>query len=167
MANIEEEIKAFLSDKENIKALMNDEKFMDAVSGGQASPETYKERFKKFGLEFSDDEAKVIQKTVTKAIDTPTEKLDDSLLESITGGGKGAVIGVALGAIGGGVAVELGGLGCMIAAHIYAAKAERAYKNGNYDDCAKYNAKSDRCGNIGVDLASFGITAALRKHKNK
>lgn len=57
MENREEIIKAFVNDKEKVQAIANDEQFVNTVSEGKATPETYKEEFKKFGLVLSDEEA--------------------------------------------------------------------------------------------------------------
>ncbi|MBR2735532.1 MAG: hypothetical protein IKE05_05005, partial [Clostridia bacterium] len=88
MPNKEEQIKEFLKNKEKLKALLNDEEFIDKVSKREATAETYREKFKKLGLEIDDEDAKQIQSTVSKLFEMPTEKikLDDEFLKDIAGG---------------------------------------------------------------------------------
>lgn len=148
MKSREEQIKKFLSDEKKLKALVNDEAFIDKVSGGCATPEAYQEELKKFGLEISEDEAKQIEDTVNKIFETPTEQLDDDFLKNIAGGvvsndntainnenenvrapsssrglPTGAVVGLAVGIP---VAAWLGsGIGCAIAASVYRKKKNK------------------------------------------
>ena len=163
-----EEIKAFFSDEEKVKALMNDEEFINKISGEQSTPEVYAEEFKKFGLELSEDEAEIIQKTISKIMSTPTDEIDDSFLESVAGGkvtagtvGAGAVAALGIGFL----ATEITGIGFVLAGRMNAAKAKGAYKNGDYDKCHKYLKKANKLNNIGSDISSFGYTKALRRHE--
>ena len=66
MTSNEEKIKAFLNDEEKMKALLNDEEFINKVSSEAATAETYKEEFKKFDIELSDDEANRMKDTIIK-----------------------------------------------------------------------------------------------------
>ena len=172
MAN-EEKIKAFFNDKEKVKALENDEEFTNKISGGTATAGAYKDEFKKFGLELSDDEAKLVQKTVAKAMDTPTEKLDDSFLESLASGkvtGTDVAAGIGLGVVGivlAGIAVELAGIGMSMAGRVYAAKAKHAYKNNDYEKSDKYLEKANKLDRLGSDTMSFGFTKAIRKYEGE
>lgn len=90
MQNREEVIKAFFSDEEKVQAIAKDEEFLNKVSGGEATPETYKEEFKKFGLDLTDEEAAQTEEMVNKIHSTPDEKLpkvlNDLSLESVSGG---------------------------------------------------------------------------------
>lgn len=90
MKNREEVIKEFLNDKEKLKAISEDEEFISKVSKGKATPETYKEEFKKIGLELTDEEAVQTAETINKIQNTPEEKLpkvlNDLSLENISGG---------------------------------------------------------------------------------
>ncbi|MBR2578593.1 MAG: hypothetical protein IKE41_00430, partial [Clostridia bacterium] len=54
----------------------------------EATAETYREKFKKLGLEIDDEDAKQIQSTVNKIFEMPTEKikLDDDFLKNVAGG---------------------------------------------------------------------------------
>lgn len=102
----EEKIKAFFNDEEKVKEFMNDEEFINKVSECQATPEIYVEKFKKFGIELSEEEAKAVQETVEKIMEKPVEELDESALKDISGGvtGKQVAAGIALtaaGAVGG------------------------------------------------------------------
>ena len=128
----EEKLKAFFNDKEKVKALANDEEFIDKVSKREATSETYKEEFKKFDIEISEDEAKQIQDTVNKIFETPNEKLlDDEFLEGVVGGGDSEYspgIGTAWLIASGGTLVAAAG--CAVAAFAYD-------KKGNYGASAR------------------------------
>lgn len=86
MLKSEERIKDFLRNEEKVKALASDEVFIEKVSGGKATPETYAEEFRKLGLELSADEAKEVRKTTMKLLDIPVEELADISLENVAGG---------------------------------------------------------------------------------
>ena len=87
MTSNKEKIKAFLNDEKKMEALLNDEEFMNKVSNEEATAETYKEEFKKFDIELSDDEANQIKDTISKIFKTPTEELNDEFLKDVAGGG--------------------------------------------------------------------------------
>ena len=87
MTSNEEKIKAFLNDEKKMKALLNDEEFINKVSSEEATAETYKEEFKKFDIELSDDEANQMKDTIVKIFKTPTEELRDEFLKGVSGGG--------------------------------------------------------------------------------
>ena len=93
MGNREKAIKAFFDDEKNIKAIASDEEFINKVSGGEAKPETYKEEFKKFGLDLTDEEAAQTAEMINEIRSTPDEKLpeklNDLLLGDISGGEEG------------------------------------------------------------------------------
>ena len=93
MKNREEEIKAFFDDEEKIKAIANDKEFLDKVSGGEATPKTYKEEFKKLGLDLTDEESAQTAEMINEIRSTPDEKLpeklNDLLLGDISGGEEG------------------------------------------------------------------------------
>ena len=86
MTSNEEKIKAFLNDEKKMKALLNDEEFINKVSSEEATAETYKEEFKKFDIELSDDEANRMKDTIIKIFKTPTEELTDEFLKDVAGG---------------------------------------------------------------------------------
>lgn len=88
MQNREEVIREFLNDKEKIKAISDDEEFISKVSEGKATPETYKEEFKKIGLELTDEESTQVADMIDKIQHTPPEKLEDLSLENISGGNR-------------------------------------------------------------------------------
>lgn len=111
MANLEEKVKEFLSDEKKAEALENDEKFLDAVSGGTATPETIAQKFGELGLPLSDDEAVRVEKTTQKIFSIEPEQLADVELNSVTGGLNSSELyhGVAkLGVVSG----AAGGVGC-------------------------------------------------------
>ena len=85
-------IKEFMSDEKNLKALLTDDEFISKVSGGNATSETYMEKFKKLGLELSAEEAEAVGNTVNKIFETPTEELDDEFLKNISGSGPDYIL---------------------------------------------------------------------------
>ena len=86
MKTREEIIKEFLKDEEKVQAMAKDEEFVIKVSEGKATSETYKEEFKKFGLELTDEEATRTADMIDKIQNNPPEELDDLSLGDITGG---------------------------------------------------------------------------------
>lgn len=108
MENSNEKIKEFFSDKSKVKGLVNDEAFMKKISGGTATPETYREKFKSLGLELNEKESKEISKDVKILLSATPEELKDISLENVSGGSNSNNIGIGIG-IGGGV-LGLGGL---------------------------------------------------------
>ena len=103
MAISEEKVKEFLGNEENLKAIASDEEFLKKVSGGMATAETYKEEFKKFGIDLSAEEAKKVEEETKKYLSMPPEKLQklaDDALGGIAGGSTaGAICGGALGTL--------------------------------------------------------------------
>lgn len=147
------------------------------MSKGEDTPDTYKDALNKLGLEIGIDAAKQIQEIVHKIFDTPTEKLSDDFLKSISGGsdtyedsGFGEKIERTSGdskiarndsqrglyitaAMGGAFACSC--LGCLIAGVIYQKKAVNA------DTLAKeleYYEKADKILTVGgcLDGAALG-----------
>ena len=168
----EEKIKAFLSDEEKVKALLNDEEFISKVSSEEATAETYKEEFKKFDIELSDDEANRIKDTIIKIFKTPTEELNDEFLKDVSGGGVptdadknkmnqqtsqgkssrgvGVVGAVGIGTLAVGTLWLASAVGLKIAGKIYS-------KTGNY-------AKASRCNDMLLGmilLPAFAAAGAL------
>ena len=89
----EEKVKEFLGNEENLKAIASDEEFLKKVSGGMATAETYKEEFKKFGIDLSAEEAKKVEEETKKYLSMPPEKLQkltDDALGGIAGGSNPA-----------------------------------------------------------------------------
>ncbi len=125
----EEKIKEFVSNEDKVKMIMNDEEFVSAVSGGKCTPETYRNEFKKIGLELSGEEANQVSSAVNKVFETPAEKLDDEFLKNVSGGTESTEgdtvfkVGIGLG-----IGSALAGVGCMIASKVYREKADKALK---------------------------------------
>lgn len=163
MENREEIIKAFVNDKEKVQAIANDEQFVNTVSEGKATPETYKEEFKKFGLVLSDEEATQVADMINEIHDTPPEKLNDLSLNNIVGGNydpndnlaiqqeldaekrdrRWRVAGFTGAYIGGGIALAgvlavVIGLECGKFANGMALSGIRARNRGNYQLASKY-----------------------------
>lgn len=126
MAIIEEKINDFFNDEEKVKALIEDEEFMDNVSGGTATPGMYREKLRDCGVELTAKESEICQKSVVKVMDTPTEELDDKFLEDISGGLDSSPQNVASGiALGVGAGAAVAGLGCYIASVVYTRRANK------------------------------------------
>ena len=77
MTKIDNKIKAFFSDKEKLKSLVNDKEFIGKASEGTVTAENYRDEFKKLGLEISEDEAKEVIQISTKLLKMPVEQLAD------------------------------------------------------------------------------------------
>ena len=150
MSNSEEKIKAFFSDEEKVKALVNDKEFIEKVSDGTATTETYQKAFKKFGIELNIEEAKEIQKTTQTILEKSITKLGDSTLSDVSGGKVYAALGVA------GVPF-LAGSGCAIAACVYYAKANNAKAKKDSSTYNKYIAKAKSCGVAAGTLGGISI----------
>ena len=134
MANLEEKVKAFLSDEKKVEAIAGDKKFLDAVSGGTATTQTIAEEFGKAGLALSEDEAKGVEETTKKMLDTPLEKLGEIEAKNVAGGKWQPSFDVPL--MGAGVGA-VGGLGCWIAGTVCKSQAAKAMSEGD-------TAKSER-----------------------
>ena len=169
MLNNEEKIKEFFSNEENVKKLTSNEEFMSKVSEGKATPETYIDEFRKFGMELNIDEAKVLQETVKKIMEKPLEKLDESELKEIAGGGTAGKVaaGIGLGVAGVALTSEVVGVGCLIASKVYRSKMEKAYENGDKSKIEKYGKKAINCVKVGAGFLTFGIEPALRHYEER
>ncbi len=140
MANLEEKVKAFLSDGKKAEAVANDQKFLDAVSGGTVTNQIIGEEFGKAGLPLSEGEAEEVKDTAKKLLNIPPEKLDEFAAQNISGGledetwykMKGASIGVSLGG-------AASGLGCWVARTVCQSQAHKAALAGNKDQADRLN----------------------------
>ena len=167
MQTREEVIRAFFDDDEKMKAVANDEEFISKVSEGKATAETYKEEFKKFGLDLTDEEAVQTAKAINKIRNNPPNELNDLSLENIGGGidtndneaiqweidRKAAerrdTAWMIAGSIGGGIAavgaitIFVGGV-CDMAANFKAFGGALAKKRGNTKLAAEYYTKAKK-----------------------
>ena len=130
MANLKENVKAFLTNKERAEAIANDEKFLDAVSGGTATPEMIGKEFREAGLALNESETKEVKEITKKLLDTPPEKLGDLEMKNVSGGfdfnyklfegitAYGSMAGAA------------SGLGCWVAGKVCQSEARKAMAKG-------------------------------------
>ena len=130
MANLEEKVKAFLSDKKRAQALAQDEVFLGKVADNTITAEEISQKFEESGLPLDTDEAKKVKETAFKALNTPLEKLGAIELKNISGGNTNYPYHIGLaGMTIGGVSGVLG-LGCWVAGKICASEANKAARAG-------------------------------------
>lgn len=157
MKNNEEKIKAFLSDEKKVRTLANDDEFIEKVSGGEATPETYQKEFEKFGIRISDQDAAQTKNVVDNIFEKSAENLGDEFLGSVSGGGAGVNVLAKMTT----AASLTAGLGCSIAACVYSAKANKAKTEGNHSDYDKYIHKSHNCGIATATLVGVASISGL------
>ncbi len=122
--------------KEKVQAIANNQKFLDAISGGTASPETISEEFEKLGLPMSKSDASKICKTAQKLINTPPDELIEHLNESdLSAISSGSWYEITDNEIGGSILASgisaVTGLGCWVASNVCQLSAKRAKNSGN------------------------------------
>lgn len=156
-----DKIQAFFANGENLKALASNREFMEKIAGGQATPELYAKELEKMGLDVTPEEAKEIQMSTQRAMETSPEELDNFVLENVGGGGKGAWMGLTLGAAVGCGAAYLSGVGCGIAGTVYQFRAQSALNRGDLETGRKLNGRSLKLWGASVGLSVAG--AGLRK----
>ncbi len=167
MANFKEKVKAFLSDEEKVQAIANNQKFLDAISGGTTSPETISEEFEKLGLPMSKSDASKICETAQKLINTPPdeliEHLNESDLSAISGGTWDDITDNEIGGsiLASGISTTTG-LGCWIAARACQLSAERAKSSGNTSKYEKLTKAVDGLDiSAGVCLGAAALSSAV------
>ena len=152
MATSKEKIKAFFNNEQKINSLACDENFIIKVSNGNATPETYKAKFKSLGLNLTPKEAKQIAKSTKKLLSTPIEKLEDTSLKSVSGGDNPW-----LGLSGAGIACVsiLSGVSCGIASIVSHYRGRYKRLHGDIESAEKF----EKAGRILGDVA-FGAGVA-------
>ena len=130
IANLEEKVKAFLSDEKKTKAIAQDEIFLGKVADNTITDEEISQKLEEVGLPLNTDEAKGVKETAFKALNTPLEKLGEVELKNISGGDTYYPYHIGLaGMTIGGVSGVLG-LGCWVAGKICASEAHKAVLAG-------------------------------------
>ena len=97
------------------------------------------------------------------------EKLNDECLGNVSGGKAtvgDVVCGAALGVSGVWALAALVGLGCEMVAMVYGSKSSGALVEEEWDKAKKYSEKASKWADRGADIATLGLTAAIRKHGN-
>lgn len=162
MANIEEKVKAFLSDEKKMEALGKDSAFIEKMSGGTATIQDISKKFGELGLELTPGEAEAVGETTKKILtETPIAKIDSVSLDAISGGVNALAltsnIAFTVGDVG-----TVGALGCNVAGLVCRNKAMKAASAGDTVKSAKYssvaynlNIISIACGGVGT--AGFGV----------
>ena len=159
MESNEAKIRAFFGNSENLKALASNREFMEKIAGGQATPELYAKELGKMGLDVTPEEAKALQMSTQRAMETSPEELDNIVLEDVGGGGKGAWMGLKVGATVGSVAAYLSGVGCGIAGTVYQFQAQSALNRGDLETGRKLNGRSLKLwgASVGLNVAGAGL----------
>ncbi len=130
MANLKENVTAFLTNKGKAEAVANDEKFLDAVSGGTATPEMIAREFGEAGLTLNEADTKEIKEITKKLLDTPPEKLGDLEMKNVAGGFDfNWKLFDAITAYGT-MASATSGLGCWVAGRVCQSQARKAMAKG-------------------------------------
>lgn len=142
MESNEAKIRAFFGNSENLKALASNREFMEKIAGGQATPELYAKELEKMGLDVTPEEAREIQMSTQRAMETSPEELDNFVLENVGGGGEGAWLGLTVGAGVVGGAAGLAASGCSIAGVVYQCQAQSALNRGDLETGKKLNGRS-------------------------
>lgn len=166
MANLKENVTAFLTNKGKAEAVANDEKFLDAVSGGTATPEMIAREFGEAGLTLNEADTKEIKEITKKLLDTPPEKLGDLEMKNVAGGFNYKLFeGITAY---GSMASAASGLGCWVAGRVCQSQARKAMakgektKSNNLSKAAKgLDIAAGSC--LGVALAG-GIGSVVSHH---
>ncbi|MDO4199785.1 MAG: hypothetical protein Q4D57_03445 [Clostridia bacterium] len=157
MENNSEKIKEFFSDKSKVRELTNDETFIEKVSGGTATPETYREKFKSLGLELTTEDAEEISKDVKALLNATPEELEDISLENICGGSRAGDIVGAVGTIT--IFTSLAaGLACGISSEVYRRKYKKMLAINDTEKAAKYQKLTKNLGNSFIAILAAGGT---------
>jgi len=156
MENNEAKIRAFFGNSENLKALASNREFMEKIAGGAATPELYAKELRRIGLDVTPEEAKEIQMSAQRAMETSPEELDNFVLESVGGGGEGAWLGLTVGAGLGAGAAGLAASGCSIAGIVYQFKAQSALNRGDLETGKKLNGRSLKLLGASTGLCAVG-----------
>lgn len=151
MSRSKDKIKEFFSQKGKAEMLLNDESFMNKVSGGMATTETYSDEFKRLGLNLSEDECRQVSQTTTRLLNNPIEKLEDISLIYISGGGidPRSVSRGTNAAIISGVSGGVGALGCFVAGTVCRWQASKAMQKGDQIKGSKLSKAA-----LGLDVAT-------------
>ena len=161
MGKFEEKLKEFFGDKEKVKEFVKDEEFIDKVSEGTATEQNYIDEFKKFGIDFTESEAKDILEKTDKILSIPAEKLDDEAILNVAGGvSENVMLGVKIGS-GMSAAIFAGfGLPCGVAALCCAANAKKARNRGDQEEAAKCSKNADTLGKTAALCLGGGISVS-------
>lgn len=134
------------TNQEKIKAFLNDEEFIEKVSGGTATAETYREELKKIDVNLSTQEAAEVKKVTDQILHTPEAELTDALLEKVVGGASAVTAGFGAAT----ATLFIGSIGCDIAGLVIKQKLNNAIKKENLADIKKYNSLATH-----LELASY------------